>query len=232
MSQPNSDDYIDKALKENKGKSQSDIERLEELRKKKKENKDALNSKIRAILLYSGFIGAIISAVSYLIATIVMINGVSADLTMQNQVLFSVLGAVVGLLISFMLRSQGVIYAKQNEEVAQIMSEYIQEETESKSYEKNHTIVWYMGWATVVDFFLKGVSVAVSTYFVVYIFTEGNGNWGLLWLAISNIGLFTSFGLRGLAKMYDNYIEKHIPAVIARTKELKRKREEKEKHSN
>lgn len=155
-----------------------------------------------------------------------MINGVSADLTMQNQILFSILGAVVGLLISFMLRSQGVIYAKQNEEVQRIMSEYIAVESEHKSYKKNHTIIWYMGWATVVDFFLKGVSVAVSTYFVVYIFTEGNGNWGLLWLAISNIGLFTSFGLRGLAKMYDNYIEKHIPAVIARTKQLKEKGKE------
>ena len=212
----NSDDYISKKLDE----TSEDLQKLEKLRKKKKENSDVLTKNIRRVLLYSGFIGASISAVSYLIATFVMIRGVSSDLSMQNQILFSALGAVVGILISSLLRSQGVSYAKQNPEVQEIMANYITEVNKSQSEKKAHLIGWYIFWALVRDIFLKGVSVGISTYLIVYIFIEGSGNWALLWLAISNIGLFTGFGVVSLSKMYENYIEKHIPAVISRTQKL------------
>ena len=224
---PNSDDYIDEKLKE----SNVDLQKLETLRKKKKENSDILTSNIRRILLYSGFIGAIISAVSYLVATIVMIKGVSSDLNMQNQILFSALGAIIGLLISFLLRSQGVSYAKQNPEIKDIMSHYIIEVNKNQSEKKAHLIGWYMFWATIRDIFIKGVSVGLSTFLIVYIFVEGSGNWALLWLAISNIGLFTGFGLVSLSKMYENYIEKHIPSVISRTEKLREQTKLKEKEA-
>ena len=222
-----SDDYIDEKLKE----SNVDLQKLETLRKKKKENSDILTSNIRRILLYSGFIGAIISAVSYLVATIVMIKGVSSDLNMQNQILFSALGAIIGLLISFLLRSQGVSYAKQNPEIKDIMSHYIIEVNKSQSEKKAHLIGWYMFWATIRDIFIKGVSVGLSTFLIVYIFVEGSGNWALLWLAISNIGLFTGFGLVSLSKMYEIYIEKHIPSVISRTEKLREQTKLKEKEA-
>ncbi len=214
-----SDEYIENAL----DNTDVDLEKLEHLRKKKKENKDILNKNIRRILLYSGFIGAVISAVSYLVATFVMIKGVSANLTIQNQILFSVLGAVVGVLIATLLMQQGVIYAKQNPEVQDIMKNYTTEVNKSNTKKEPHMIGWYFFWATVRNILFKGVSVALSTYLIVYIFIEGSGNWALLWLAISNIGLFTGFGLASLAKMYENYIEKHIPAVIARTNRLREK---------
>jgi hypothetical protein len=220
-----SDDYIDKALEE----SNADLKKLESLRKKKKKNEDALNQNIRKLILYSGFIGASISALAYLVATLVMINGVSADLTMQNQVLFSALGAVVGLLISFLLRSQGLIYAKENPEVKEIMMSYTEEKNKTKKYKQLHTIEWFMFWATVKDIFIKGISVGISTYLIVYIFIEGSGNWALFWLAISNIGLFTGFGLVSLSTIYEKYIEHHIPAVISRTNKLRAQAIENEK---
>jgi len=226
MTQSN-EEYMDEQLKDID--TESDLAKLEKLRKKQSNQTDALTKGIRKVLLYSGFIGAGISAISYLIATFVMIKGVSSDLTFQNQVLFSALGAVVGLLISFLLRSQGITYAKQNPEVHAIMSNYTKEVIKNQPEKKSHLIGWYMFWATMRDIFIKGISVGVSTYLIVYIFIEGSGNWALLWLAISNIGLFTGFGLVSLAKMYENYIEKHIPAVIDRTKRLQDKAKEKAK---
>ena len=218
----NNDDYIDKVLEEN-SQALTDIEKLEQLRKKKEKGQDVLTANIRRVLLYSGFIGAGISAVSYLIATFVMIRGVSSDLNFQNQMLFSALGAIVGILISTLLRSQGILYAKQNPEVKEIMVNYTTEKNKALKSDKLHMIGWYMFWALVRDIFIKGISVAVSTFLIVYIFVEGSGDWALLWLAISNIGLFSGFGLVSLSKMYENYIEKHLPAVIQRTIRLKEK---------
>lgn len=222
-----SDDYINKELeKEENKKALTDIERLENLRKKKEEGQDVLTANIRKVLLYSGFIGASISAFSYLIATFVMIKGVSSNLSFQNQMLFSALGAVVGILISTLLRSQGILYAKQNEEVKEIMASYTTEKNIALKDKRLHLIGWYMFWALIRDVFIKGISVAASTFLIVYIFVEGSGDWSLLWLAISNIGLFTGFGLVSLSKMYENYIEKHLPAVIQRTLRLKIKRKD------
>lgn len=220
-----SEKYIEEELEKNKG---VDLKRLEDLRKKKKENKDALNQNVRRILLYSGFIGAVISAIAYLIATFVMITGVSADLSTQNQVLFSVLGAIIGVLIATLLRSQGVIYAKQNPEVQEIMKSYSLEKNKTKTMKQLHTITWYLFWATVQDVLIKGSSAIISMFLIIYIFVEGSGDWGLLWLAISNIGLFTGFGLVSLSTIYEKYIENHLPAVIARIEKLKEQALEKD----
>jgi hypothetical protein len=214
-----SDDYIEKELA--KSVTETELEALKKLNDKRDVNKDALNSFVRAILLYAGFIGTAISATSYIIATFVMINGLSSNLTIENQVLFSALGAVVGILISSLLRSQGIIYAKQNEEVKAIEKSYETEKNKKKTYKQLHTITWYMLWAFIRDVFIKGLTIAVSLYFIIRIFVDGSGDYGLLWLAISNIFLFISFGLVGLSKMYEKYIDKHIPAIIVRTAKLR-----------
>ena len=220
MTIPNSDDYIDGKLKEDKG---LDLTKLEEGRKKKKEKKaeEGLSESIRKILLYAGFIGATISALAYIIITFVMIKGASTDLAIQNQILFSVMGAVVGILISFLLRSQGIIYAKQNPEAKKVMREYRTESNKTKTLKQLHTITWYVFWASVRDIFLKGITVAVSTWFILYIFIEGSGNWGLFGLAVSNILMFAGFGLVSLSVMYEKYLDSHIPTIIARIERLK-----------
>jgi hypothetical protein len=221
MTIQNSDDYIEDKLKEENGGL--DLKRLEALRKKKKVNQDVLNKNIRKILLFSGFIGASISGVAYLVATFVMIKGVSANLTLENQILFSILGAIIGILISTLLRSQGINYAKQNPEVKEIMRNYTTAKNNAIVKDKKlHMIGWYMFWALIVDIFIKGFSVAISTFLIVYVFVKGSGDWSLLWLAVSNIGLFTGFGLVSLSMIYEKYIEHHLPAVIQRTIRLEK----------
>lgn len=219
--------YIDEQVNKNKGVI-DDLEKLNKINEKKKRQQEVMSEALKKTLLYVGFIGAIISAMAYLIITIVMIKGVSTDISLENQILFSILGAVVGLLISFLLRNQGIIYAKQNEEAQEVMQEYRKQINETKTYKELHTISWYIFWATIRDIFLKGLTVALSTWFVLYIFIEGSGEWGLLGLAISNILMFSGFGLVGLATVYDKYLEEHIPVIKQRIKRLKKINDEKE----
>ena len=207
-------DEINKTTKEQ-------LEKLDKFNENKKKTKNELNENLKNLLLYIGFIGAGISAIAYLIITIVMIKGVSTDISLENQILFSVLGAVVGLLISFLLRNQGIVYAKQNEEAQKVMREYRNELYKTKSYKKLRTISYYIFWATIRDIFIKGLTIALSTWFVLYIFIEGSGEWGLLGLAIANILMFVGFGLVGLATIYDKYLEEHIPIIKEKISKLK-----------
>jgi hypothetical protein len=229
----NNDEYMDNELK-----IKEDLKKLDNMRENKKRKNEELSQAVKSLLLYAGFLGAIISALAYLIITIVMVKGASTDLAIQNQILFSILGALTGLLISFLLRYQGIIYAKQNSEAKEIMKEYRQQVNKTKPLKKLHTISWYILWATIRDIFMKGVTIAVSTWFVLYIFIEGSGNWSLIGLAIANIFMFTGFGLVGLATVYDKYLEEHIPVIKERIEQLKKinkdkeKENQKEKHSN
>ena len=225
----NSDEYIDDKL------IGIDLDKMEKNRQKKKEVVDGLSENLRRILLYAGFVSAVISAIAYIIITFVMIKGASTDLEMQNQILFSIMSAVVGLLIAFLLRSQGIIYGKQNAHAKEVMKEYRVESNKVKTIKQLHTITWFVFWASIRDVILKGVTVALSTYFILYIFIEGSGNWGLLGLAISNILMFSGFGLVSLSTMYEKYLEEHIPTIKTRIErmkkeeKLKKELEEKEK---
>lgn len=218
--------FIEDQLKDDK--TYKILEKKHQEKKAERESDDGLSYTLKKMLLYVGFIGAIISALAYLIITIVMVAGVSADIALQNQILFSILGALSGLLISFLLRNQGIIYAKQNKEAQEVMKEYRNQINKTKPLNKLHTIAWYMFWATIRDIFLKGLTVAVSTWFILYIFIEGSGEWGLIGLAVANIFMFAGFGLVGLATVYDKYLEEHIPVIKERIQKLKEQREQKE----
>jgi hypothetical protein len=222
----NSDEYMDNELK-----IKEDLKKLDNMRENKKRKNEELSQAVKSLLLYAGFLGAIISALAYLIITIVMVKGVSTGIAIQNQILFSILGALTGLLISFLLRNQGIIYAKQNEESKEVMKEYRSQINKTKPLKKLHTISWYLLWATIRDIFMKGVTIAVSTWFVLYIFIEGSGNWSLIGLAIANILMFAGFGLVGLATVYDKYLEEHIPVIKERIEQLKKINKNKEKEN-
>ena len=139
-----------------------------------------------------------------------------------KQTLFSVLSAVVGLGISLMLRSQGVLFAK-NEDISKVvMSEYYRVLNKTKKKKKLHTITWFMAWSLVGDIFTKLITMAASTYLVIFIFIEGNGDWSLIGLSLTNILMFICFGLLALNKAYDKYLNEHIPVIIEITERLKK----------
>lgn len=174
-----------------------------------------MSDKIKNFLVYTGLMASIISAIAYLIVTYVLVVGFSTQLELQKQILFAVLGASTGLMITFFLRSQGVAFAKREDESKKIMAEYYEAINKKKTVKQLHTITYFMIWSTIKDIFSKGMSIALTTSFLMYIFMEGNGNFALFGLAVANIFMFAGFGMMALSKAYDKYLEEHIPVIKA-----------------
>ena len=180
-----------------------------------------MSDKIKNFLIYTGLFASIISAIAYLIVTYVLVVGFSTQLELQKQILFAVLGASTGLMITFFLRSQGIAFAKREDESKRIMAEYFEASNRKKTVKQLHTITHFMIWSTITDIFSKGLSIALTTSFLRYIFMEGNGNFALFGLAIANIFMFAGFGMMALSKAYDKYLDEHIPVIKAITLKLK-----------
>jgi hypothetical protein len=212
-----------------------DIEEIEEMEKQvKKESKikakderigKKFSQKVKDWLLYVGFASALISIGGYIAVTIVMIKGFTSAFELQNQIMFSLVGAGIGLIITFSLRYQGIAFAKAEDESKAIMTAYYEAQNKDKPEEKMHDINHYMFWKSVKDVVIKGVFLVVMTTLVIDIFSKGNGDWSLLWLMVFNILMFTGFGLMAIAGAYDHYIEQHIPVIKQRTERLLAKKD-------
>jgi len=172
-----------------------------------------VNKTLENLLLWVGAAGAVISAISYIIVIIVLVVGIESKMEMQQLLLVSIIGAVAGLLITFMLRAQGVILASNEPENKIVMTEYRKALNKKKKLKKLHTINHYVIKKFVFDIFTKALTIAASTYFMVSIFSQGNGDTSLVGLAFANTFMFISFGILALRGSYIYYNEDHIEAV-------------------
>jgi len=182
-----------------------------------------MNDKVKKFMLYVGVIGSIISAIAYLIITYVIITGFEQTVNQDKQILFAVFGSFIGLIITFLLRTQGISFAEKEEKSVEVMTEYNELLNKTKTLKQLHTIKFFMIVQTIKDVFSKGISIAGSTFLIMYIFQEGNGDFSLLGLAFSNILMFTGFGFIALSKAYDKYIDEHIPVIKTLIIKLKEK---------
>lgn len=183
------------------------------------EKKNVFN--LENILLYTGTIGAIIVAMVYIVFTVVLVMGFETKMDSQKQLLFSSIGAAAGLSLTVSLRLQGVQLARQKQDNQLVMKEYHNLINKTKTAKQLKTINYYLVVHFISDVFTKLITMALSTYLVLYIFLEGNGDWALIGLAIANILMFTFFGLMALSKAYTHYNEQHIPVIKERIKRLK-----------
>jgi len=202
------------------------MEEKESKLKKVNTKSEELNETIKQALIYVGFASAIISSLAYIIITIVMIRGFTADLELENQVTFAIIGAVVGVSITISLVMQGVSFAKRDDEAQKVMSEYYEAMNKTKKEKELKTIDHYIARVIFKTVIFRGASVAFTSFFVLYIFIEGNGNWALLGLAFANIFIFIGFGLVGLSNAYDFYLKQHLPAIRELTRKYSNKEEE------
>lgn len=179
-----------------------------------------MNKKLESILLWVGAAGAVISAIAYLIVITVLVLGIESKMQMEQLLLVSIIGAVAGLLITFMLSTQGVILASNEENNKTVMADYRRALNKTKSIKKLRTINYYMIKKVIIDMITKALTVGVTTYFMVSIFAEGNGDISLIGLAIANTFMFISFGILGLRSAYIYYNEDHVSAIKERIKKL------------
>lgn len=174
--------------------------------------------KVKPILTYVGLIGAILAAIVYVIAVVVLIFGFQAKTFLQS-IIFAVVNAIVGMIISFFLRIQGISFAKELDENKKVLKEY----NDAKPKKKPRPISYFWFTSTMKDLLTKGVTVAAATVGIIYLVIEGSQDYNLLLLAFANLILFACFGLLALVNAYDYYNEEHIPNLKEQIKLKKEK---------
>lgn len=163
--------------------------------------------KIKPLLQYVGAIGAGIMSVMYIVIIIVLIVGFESH-DLLNTTIFSIVNAVVGLIILQFLKIQGISFAKGLPENQELIKEYYNNKTPDKKF-KN--IKQYMISSTITDIIIKGSGLIVSSVGIIYIVIQGSNDYTLLLLAIVNLLLFVSFGILGMNKAYEFYNNYHVP---------------------
>lgn len=172
-----------------------------------------MNEKIEKLLLYVGSAGAIISALAYLIIMVTLVVGIEIKMLTSQLLIISIAGALAGLMITNMLRTQGVALAANTEESKKVMSDYHRALNKTKKGRSLRTIKFHMIKELITDVLTKVLTVATSTYFMVSVFMEGSGDFSLIFLALANILMFISFGILALRKAYKYYSEEHLAAI-------------------
>lgn len=168
--------------------------------------KNTFEDKIKPFLVYVGVIGAALASVMYIVSAIVLVMGFQAK-TFTQAIVFAVISAVLGLVIMFFLRYQGVSFAKALPENQAIREKYECKEPKTKF----HTLKYFWIKNTVIDVIVKGITVALTTAGIIYIVIEGSQDYKLILLAIANLILFACFGLIALANAYDFYNDQFVP---------------------
>lgn len=174
-----------------------------------------MTDKIKNILMYAGLFGAVTGGLAYLLIIYALVLGFETSLTTNQQLTIAIIGAVDGILINISLRYQGIAFGSKEDRSIEVNERYQKLINKDKPIKKQRLIGWFMFWAIIRDILFKGVTVALTTYFIVYMFVEGNGDYSLFLVALANLIMFAGFGLMGLSGMYDNYIQRHIPALEA-----------------
>jgi hypothetical protein len=159
-----------------------------------------------------GLIGASITAVMYVVLALVLIFGVKKidDGNTMQYLSFVIVTASVGMLINFMLRLQGVTYAKNIPENARILREYYDSKTRDKKY-KSIKYFWIKSFVT--DVVVKFATTCASVFGVIYIAIVGSGDISLMLIALCNLLMFTCFGLLSLCSAYAFFNDHHIPYI-------------------
>ena len=180
-------------------------------------NKKVFEEKIQPLLQYVGAIGAGIMSVAYIVITFILVNGFEYHQTAQTFV-FTLVNAVVGFIIMQFLKIQGESFAQHLPENAAIIKEYYNTETKDK---KVHSIKFYWITSVLKDVFSKCLSLAFTTFGLIYIVIQGSNDYQLIWLAIVNLMMFICFGLLSLNGAYNYYNNKHVPYMLKQLEIIK-----------
>ena len=179
-----------------------------------------LDAKIKTVLTYVGATAAIVFGIVYIAILLVLILGFESAIDPQQQWLFVGLGAAVGLVIDISLMSQGIALAKRVEGSEAIMREYY-EAKNGASKKQPKTIEHYIVKHLITTVLTKVAAATASLYLIVHFVIVGSQDMTLLLLGIANLFMFTGFGFMSLASSYDYYLEQHLPAIKAKTQQLK-----------
>lgn len=154
-----------------------------------------------------GVIGAILAALADIVFVVIMIVGVNIHADMKSIVIFAVVNAMIGILISVLLRYQGQKYAEiENEELCKKF--YNKKARRKKKYISMG--VW-MTLKTIQDIIIKGCTTAFSIFGMIYITIQGSKNPIQLLITLATLVLFACFGLIGMNSAYCRFYNIQVP---------------------
>jgi hypothetical protein len=182
------------------------------------EHKQVLDSKIRDILVWTGSVVALIAMIVYVAAIVVMVLGFNQDVDLTSQILFILVGIACGLAVDMSLWGQGKALAKRVSGVQEKLLRYEHARNRKIKKPRNYRMWVYDLQHVISVLFTKGVTVALVLYGIIHVAIVGNEESNLIILAIANAFMFLGFGLISMAKGYDKFLEKHIPAIEEATR--------------
>lgn len=167
-----------------------------------------------AVLNNVGIIGSILAAVADIIFVVIAVVGVMIIMEPFGIVLFSVVNALIGVLISVLLRYQGQKYAEvENEDLCKKFYE-------RKVKEKKHmSMTLWFTLKAVQDFLIKGVTTAFMLFGTTYITIVGSKNPIQIVITICTLLLFACFGLIAMNSAYCRFYNIQVPIMEQKIKE-------------
>lgn len=163
--------------------------------------------RIKPLLQYVGAIGAAIMSIMYMIIIVILIVGFESH-DLKNTTIFSIINAVVGLIIMQFLKIQGISFAKNLPENQKLIKDYYGSITHDK---RLRNINSFLLWSTIKDIVLKGTGLIISSVGIIYIVIQGSHDYTMLLLAVVNLLMFISFGILSMNGSYEFYNNYHVP---------------------
>lgn len=154
-----------------------------------------------------GIVGAILAGIADLIIVIIFVFGIKIEQDLNSTIIFSIINAVVGLLINVLLRFQGQKYAEiENEELCNKFY------TKKIEKEKRHISMTFWNIISFIkDIVFKGGTTAFSIFGVIYISIEGSKNPIQILITLVTLILFACFGLISMNSSYTRFYNVQIP---------------------
>lgn len=162
-----------------------------------------------------GIIGAILAAVADVIFVVIAVIGIKVDMQPFGIVLYAVVNALIGVLISCLLRYQGVKYAEvENQELC---DQYYEKKIRDKK--KHVPLGWWMTLKSVQDLLIKGCTTAFCLFGVTYITIEGSKNPIQILITFATLVLMTCFGLIAMNGSYCRFYNLQVPMMKLKVEE-------------
>lgn len=161
-----------------------------------------------------GIIGSILAAVTDIIFVVIAVVGVNIAMEPFGVALYSTVNALIGILISVLLRYQGQKYAEvENENLCKQFYE-------KKVKEKKHMSMslWFTLKA-IQDIVIKGGSTAFCLFGTTYITIVGSKNPIQIVITLCTLLLFACFGLIAMNSAYCRFYNVQIPIMEQKIKE-------------
>ena len=180
--------------------------------------------KIKPVLLYVGTIGAVLSAVAYVILIFTMIFGLTIQASIQDTLIFACVNAIIGFVIMQFLKIQGISFAKNYQHSVDVSAKW--RELNPVKDKRKHSLKHFWFVSIVKDIITRVLLIVITTICIIYLVIKGTHDYTYLLLMFVNLIMFACFGLISLVNAHDFYIEQHIPFLEEQIHEKEREEAE------